>query len=141
MKFNHDHSIDYAIALTNKNTGDKEGRILGYYTGTAFHAFIELYSSNSFDSVYHSGSGSAGGYGYDKESSAIADALHTCGIATKDPEDPRLSSSAAHFTGRYYNDSDVACICKQKKIIPVYAATGNQEYAFSIFFNFLSVKG
>jgi hypothetical protein len=140
MKFNHDHSIDYAIVLANKKTGDKEGRILGYYTGEKFHAFIELYIGNSFDGVYHSGAGTAGGYGYNKESSAIADALHACKIATKSDADPALASSAAHFTGHKYTDAQVARICKRDKIIPVYAGTGNHESAFSVFFNVVSVK-
>ena len=41
------------------------------------------------DGVWTSGSGSAGGYGYHKESAAIADAVRSAGIKLKDLENDR----------------------------------------------------
>jgi hypothetical protein len=142
MKYDFDKPVDYAIALVNKKTGDKEGRVLAYgvNAGTC-HACVQLYIGNVFDGKSHIGRGSASGGGYDKLSSAIADALHDTGIATKSATDPALASSAAGFTGHKYNDNEVAAICECEKIIPVYAGTGNQQYAFGIFFKVLEVVG
>ena len=136
-KFDIDHGMDYAVSLQNKVTGDPEGRILAYYTksGTCY-AMVQIYTGNSFDGAYHVGTGSAGGYGYDKRSSAISEALSNAGIQ-KGPLD--VTGSAARFTSCKYSIEEVVEICKREKYIPVYAGTGNESTAFGIFWNFVEV--
>lgn len=140
-RYNFDNAVDYAAALLNKETGEEEGAITGYYTKSgAFYAHIRLYTGNLFNGEYAYGSGRACGYGYEKISTAIESALHDADIATRDKEDPQLANSAAHFTGHKYTDEQVSAICKAKKIIPVYGGTGNHERAFGIFWNVITVK-
>ena len=134
MAYNMNNAVDYAVALLNKKTGEKEGRIIGYYTkGGTFHVNVDLYVGNSFDGLYHHGEGRAGGYGYDKVSSAISDALAKADIGKGDLE---LRGSCARFTSSEYSSDEVERIAREQKAIPVYGGSGNHEQAFSIFFRY-----
>ena len=138
-EFDISNPVDYAAALINPETGTMDGKILAYYTksGTCYVA-LHLYAGNILGIGYRSGKGKAGGYGYDKLSSAIADAVKDAGISLGDSI---LRGSAARFTGCTFTLEQVREICKRDTIIPVYAGSGNQRTAFEIFWKFEEVKG
>lgn len=136
-KFDIDHGMDYVVSLQNKETGDQEGRILAYYTksGTCY-AMVQIYAGSSFDGAYHIGTGSAGGYGYDKLSSAIADALDHAEIK-RGPLD--ILAAMARHDGAKMTREEAAKVCKETHYIPVYAGTGNQQEAFGLYWCFVGV--
>lgn len=133
-KFDIDHSIDYALLLLNKETGAKEGRVLAYYTaGGTCYAYVEFYTGNTFNGEWTSGDGSASGYGYDKMSSAIADALQHANVELGDMA---IRASAAGHTGSKFTTPDaIDAEAKRQHAIPVYRATGNQETAFAVWWH------
>lgn len=78
-----DHfSGERILVLLNKEDGSKEGRILSYYTKSgSCRALVTLYYKNVLTGDFVEAKGKAGGYGYDKYSTAVADALHKMKLA------------------------------------------------------------
>jgi hypothetical protein len=149
-----DYAMDTVILLTNKKTGEKEGRILARWTNSGVcRAMVELYQGNSYNGVYTSGIGYAGGGGYDKFSAAVNDACHKCTKSEyidgtfkeiKNPINTGNHDKIKDFV--FCNTSEERSAraargqaLKDEKIIPVYSGAGNTEEAFSLFFNYIQV--
>jgi hypothetical protein len=115
--------------LLKKGSGEKQGLIQWEITKNGvLHAEIELYEGNDLTGHYLGAEGTARGCGYDKVSAAIADACKKAGILAD-------HQAASDFT---FNDSDLAeRHCVDTCTVPVYAGTGNQARAFSLFFDVL----
>ena len=153
MKHFTDYPMDYVVSLDSKETGRKEGRILARYTdsGTC-HTMVELYTGNSFNQTYTCGYGQAGGYGYDKLSTAIVDACHKAKSSVYDEKskeymdvkNPILTGSYDEISGFVFSGdaekrAESLVTILQKSIIPVYSGAGNQCEAFSLFFRYNQV--
>ena len=149
-----DYAMDIVIMLANKQTGEKEGRILARWTesGTC-HAMVQLYQGNGYNGIHTIGLGRAGGYGYDKFSAAVNDACNKAYITEfvdgeyKEIKKPINTGNHDKIKGFVFcNTSEeraaresVGQALKDEKIIPIYSGAGNTEQAFSLFFNYVQV--
>jgi hypothetical protein len=116
----------------NKQTKNHEGtlEIRMSVSGKTVYAELQLFPGNCLTGNGMCIAGSAHGYGYDRESVAVADACKKADILaeqkTCDDFEFKKSSFAEHY-----------CIDQCK--VPVYAGTGNQKRAFELFFDVLEV--
>jgi hypothetical protein len=136
-----DYPMDRVIMLANKETGEKEGRILARWTnsGTCY-AMVEMYCENSYSKEYICSEGKAGGYGYDKLSAAISDALHKTGIKY-DHDDIKDFTFGNGKGGKESQDirENAKKALIEKHIIPVYSGAGNQREAFELYFKYIEI--
>lgn len=80
-----------ALALFDKAEQPKYvGRVLIARSASwqTFYAFIQLFENNPLTGKYLDATGSASGWGYDKESAAVADAIDKAGLAKELPVYP-----------------------------------------------------
>ena len=138
------HLIDKfndTIAVALLRDGKHVGRILARFSknpnGSVCHALVQFDANNKWISC----TGKAGGYGYDKFSTAVSSALSSVDMLPKHdmPEEPFYS-----WTFRNAKESDATKDARDvfaKKLeemartgnvefVPVYSGTGNVEQAF-----------
>ena len=80
-----------AFALFSKADNTKYiGRVLTARSesGQTFYAFIQLFENNPLTGHYLGATGRASGWGYDKESAAVADAIDMAGLSKELPVYP-----------------------------------------------------
>jgi hypothetical protein len=128
--------------LLEKGTSNKSGLIRVTYTRSlTCYADFCLYCSNTFitdktpsSNGYIYGQGKAGGYGYDKESSAIAQAIQKAGLKTAGA---LRDTPFSHYPFASYADheAELSAYCRDNQIIPVYAGTGQHKEALELFFD------
>jgi len=146
------YPMDTVILLLNKVTKEKEGRILARWTDSGMcRALVQLYSGNSYNGIYVAGEGYAGGYGYDKFSSAVADACRKCYTDIFENNNYKEVKHPINIGDHETIKSFVFCNTPEernakkqeaerliaKKIIPIYSGAGNTEEAFSLYFDYM----
>ena len=147
-----DYPMDTVILLLNKVTKEKEGRILARWTDSGVcRALVQLYAGNSYNGIYVSGEGHAGGYGYDKFSASVADACRKCYTDIFENNNYKEVKQPINIGNHETIKAFVFCNTHEewnakkqeateliaKKIIPVYSGAGNTEEAFSLYFDYV----
>jgi hypothetical protein len=89
------------ICLLNAKTKEYCGRIVGNWSdnpnGAVFTCSVMLHSTNSFGKDYRVAMGRAGGYGYDKVSSSIYQALKKLGLEKEIKVEPASGNQRTAF--------------------------------------------
>ena len=141
-QFDIDRMEDTVFILVKPGTDEKQGHIKAYYSkGGICYAEVVLYCGNLLTGEYFRGIGKAGGYGYDKFSAAVSDALHNGGMkyTHKDISAFVFGNGRAFGTGCQKIKADSIQAIKDKKIIPVYSGAGNVQNAFSLYWTVLGI--
>ena len=142
-----DHSMDKAILLLDKDTGEEAGKILAYYSdnlaGSICRAKVIIYphgykilgieNNENNESV----EGKASGYGYDTFSAAVSESLYRQNLNLSHDKKDKWT---------FHNLGDDINVRKKQeeeiiasKKIPVYSGAGNVVEAFSLYFRVVEV--
>lgn len=147
MKYFIDHAMNKVFVLLDKKSNAVHGKILAYYSenrnGNVYYAEVRLYQSgwnvlkkyNPNLKEKETATGKAGGYGYDKFSTAVADSLHKMGLGLSHAE-----INAYTFRGNdSYEEREKTRKREERKIkrtgkIPVYGGTEQVVEPFELYF-------
>lgn len=118
------------LSLSDKETGEFRGSIIAKWTKSGVcHVLIRAKMPNGKFMVLK---GKAGGYGYDKFSAAVSEALQDTPFkGTHDDMAPFVfCNSAEEYKNREKRGEEL----KARGIIPVYSGAGNVGIAFSLYY-------